>query len=192
MQFPEDMHTEKDAIEKSIAAHGHLVSDIRPCAIGEDTDFDVFLAHNRHLTGEVREGIVLHLQQDILFDRFIREQIDCSRKYEDIFFFHGQKMNGKELRALISEIEQQGIYVMSYILYQKYHVSMHQGWLEKVVRPALEAEYPKDLAEKTFSYMRISSSVNAHIAVGDWSKLGAGYIPLYDYMKFFAELEKCA
>lgn len=62
MQFPEDMHTEKDEIEKSIAAHGHLVSDIRPCAIGEDTDFDAFLAHNRHLTGKVREGIVLHLQ----------------------------------------------------------------------------------------------------------------------------------
>lgn len=76
MRFPEDMHTEKDEIEKSIAAHGHLVPDIRPCAIGEDTDFDVFLAHNRHLTGEVREGIILHLQQDILFDRFIREQID--------------------------------------------------------------------------------------------------------------------
>lgn len=192
MRFPEDMHAKKNAIEKSIAAHGHLVSDIRPCAIGENTDFDAFLAHNRHLTGEMKEGIVLHLQQDILFDRFIREQIDCSRKYEDIFFFRGQKRNGKELRALISEIEQQGIYVMSYILYQKYHVSTHQGWLEKVVRPALEAEYPKDLAEKTFSYMRISSSVNAHIAVGDWSKLGAGYIPLYDYMKFFAELEKCA
>ena len=51
--------------------------------------------------GEMREGIVLHLQQDILFDRFIREQIDCSRKYEDIFFFHGQKMNGKELRNVL-------------------------------------------------------------------------------------------
>ena len=100
-------------------------------------------------------------------------------------------MNGKELRSLISEIEQQGIYVMSYILYQKYHVSTHQGWLEKVVRPALEAEYPKDLAKKTFSYMKISSSVNVRIAVGDWSKHGAGYVPLYDYMKFLAELEKC-
>lgn len=113
MEFPNDMHAGKEAVQEKVAGCKEDISLVRPCAIGEETDIAAFYAHNDHLEGTMKHGIDYHLHQDMVFDDFIRKEIDCSNKYDDKFVFHGQEMNGKDVRRLIGNIEQQGIYIAS-------------------------------------------------------------------------------
>ena len=125
-----------------------------------------------------------------MFDNFIRTEIDCSKKYDDIFVFNNKTMNGKELRTLIADIEQQGIYIMAYRLYKKWDMTVNQAWFERNIRPILEEEYCSDLADKTFSYMKIREDVDELISRHDWSKLNSGALPLSKYDKLYDDVQQ--
>ena len=172
MEFPSNMHAGKDFVQKQVAACKEDISLVRPCAIGEETDIDAFYAHNDHLRGEMKQGVDYHLHQDMVFDDFIRREIDCTDKYDDKFVFHGQEMNGKDVRRLIGNIEQQGIYVLAHKLY-----------VEKGM-------YSADLSDKTFSFMNISPEVNQLITDHDWSRLDDGMIPRAEYEKLYNAVEE--
>jgi len=190
MEFPSNMHAGKDFVQKQVAACKEDISLVRPCAIGEETDIDAFYAHNDHLRGEMKQGIDYHLHQDMVFDDFIRREIDCSNKYDDRFVFHGQEMNGKDVRRLISNIEQQGIYVLAHKLYAEKGITANQEWLKNTIKPALDKEYSADLSDKTFSFMNISPEVNQLITDHDWSRLDDGMIPRTEYEKLYNAVEE--
>lgn len=190
MRFSSDMAITQDEMKVKLLTKCHLVNNIKACAIGEDTDIDAFYKHNARLEYVMKAGIGYHLQQDIVFDNFIRTEIDCSKKYDDIFVFNNKTMNGKELRTLIADIEQHGIYIMAYRLYKKWDMTVNQAWLERNIRPILENEYCSDLADKTFSYMKIREDVDELISRHDWSKLNSGVLLLSKYDKLYDDVQK--
>ena len=190
MRFP-DMKTDENGVKEYVQQYAHLTENIRSCAIGENTSYESFLIHNEHLDEEMQRGISIHLKQDILFDSFIRENIGCSKRYEDLFSFNGQQLSGKEVRFLIGKIEQQGIYVLSYLLFQKYGITTDQEWLCQNIKAVLNQEYPADLAEKTFSYMKIDPKVNEWITANDWSHISCGDLTLEQYRDLYDAVEDC-
>lgn len=179
-KFPSDMKMGKDEVVELFDREGHLVENIRPCAIGEDTNIEAFYTHNKHLPETIFNGVECHLKQDIVFDKFIRKIIDCEKKYEDIYFFNEKELDGKALRELIAKIEQHGIYILAAKLYEEQGITANQEWLERFVKPALLKAYPVDLAIKTYSFMNIDAEINTLISNHDWSKIGPIPKVMYD------------
>lgn len=183
MKFPSSMKTSEEAVKRLLNQPNvtYLSSNIKTAAIGEDTDINKFYDTNKHLDPTLHKAIEWHLKQDIEFDRFIRNEIDCSGKYEDKFVFNGKEMDGKETRALIGDIEQHGIYVLAHRLYEEQGITANQQWLQDEVAPALDSEYNSELAKKTFSFMNIKPEYNELITNHDWSKLNSGPLPREKY-----------
>lgn len=190
MQFPSDMHADKAVVQSKVSDCNADIGLVRPCAIGEDTDINSFYEHNNHLEGVMKKGIDYHLHQDIVFDDFIRREIDCTDKYDDKFVFNGQEMDGKAVRGLIGDIEQHGIYVLAHKLYEEKGITANQEWLTETIKPAIDAEYSSDLSDKTFSFMNIRPDINELITNHDWSKLNDGPLPLSSYETLYDDVEK--
>lgn len=170
--FPSDLKgLTRESVQESLKEGSHLAEGIRPCVLGEETDLGAFQEHNSHLPKEVYAGIEMHLRQDRIFDAFVREQIDCTGRYEDTFVRNGQTMDGKEVRAMIGRMEQYGVYYLAHELYEEKGIVANQEWLETYVKPALETAYPEDLAEKTYSFMKVAEPYNTYITQQDWSHL---------------------
>ena len=189
MTFPNDLHVGKDAIQAIIAEVKPDISLVRPCAIGEDTDIQAFYDHNKYLDKDIKYGIAYHLHQDMIFDKFVRDEIDCSDKYDDKFIFHGQLLDGKALRSLIGDIEQHGIYIMTHKLYKDLGITTNQDWLLNNIKPILDKEYSSDLADKTYSFMNIQPEINELISNHDWSRLADGPLPLTVYEKLYDDVD---
>lgn len=189
MRYPLDVkHVGKadmDAMEEG--KDKHLAEGIPPCALGERTDIPTFEKYNYHLPPRYFASVKKHLAQDIVFDDFIRDQIDCSRKYDDKYVFKGQEFDGKGIRAKIAEIENQGFYVLAYVLHEAYGITANQEWFDKHVKANLDREYSEDLAEGTYKYMRIPEEINRRITEGDWTHLDDGEISCKEYMQMYQE-----
>ena len=170
--FPANMKTlGQEDIKSHSFKNGHLANDIKTCAIGERSDIKTFYERNKHLPEKMFNGIEAHMKQDIVFDDFIRDKFDCSDKYNDKFVVDGKKLDGKEFRKVIGDVEQRGIYVLAHEIYEKTGETINQEWFEKNVYPVLQEEYSQDLADKTFSFMKIDEHVNELITQHDWSEL---------------------
>lgn len=187
--FPCDIkHCTKESIQKDINDYGHLVSDIKPCAIGEDTDIGAFYATNEHLPEVMFTGIEMHLKQDIVFDAFIRDEIDCSDKYNDVYRFNGQQLNGANVRSLIGDIEQHGIYILAHMVFKETGIKITNNWISDIVSPILYEEYPEDLADKTLGFMHIRDDINQFIESENWAHLDEGLIPRSDYEEMYSRV----
>lgn len=188
-EMPTDMkNVTKESVQRDLEAFGHLSESIRPAAIGELSDINEFYKHNSHLPTTMFHGVEDHLKQDIIFDDFIRDVIDCSRKYEDIYVFKGQEMNGKEARGLIGEIEQHGVYILACEIYEKFGEVTNQEWFESKIKPILYEMYPEDLAETTYSFMKIDPKINELITNKDWSMLNDGPITYKEYVDSYTNV----
>lgn len=189
-KFPDDMkHCTKDSVSQSMTDGSHLVEGIQPCVLGESTDIQAFYKHNQHLSPNMFEGVEMHLRQDIVFDDFVREQIDCTGKYDDTFVMDGVEYDGKGVRSLIGEMEQHGLYVLAHDLYEQKGITANQQWFEDVVKPALEKEYSDELAGKTFSFMKMDEKYDAYITNHDWSHLNEGVVSYDDYKDLYQRVE---
>lgn len=188
IKFPKDMKMDQIGINKILQHDAHLVSDIKPCAIGELTNISAFYEHNSHLDSEMKRGIEYHLEQDMVFDDVVRNEFDCSLKYDDVFVRDGLTINGKQLRSDIADIEQHGIYVLAHRLYQEQGMTANQEWLEQNVQPLLVEQYGDDLAGKTYSFMRIREDMNQLITEHDWSKLDEGPMSLAKYDSMYDDV----
>lgn len=188
VKFPSDIKSiDKEKMSKQPM---HMVDEVKPCVIGEKTHVETFEEHNEHLSPEMYAGIKKHLIQDTMFDEFIREKIDCSRKYEDIFVFNDKEYNGQEIRKLIADIENQGVYVLAWMLNRSYGITTNQEWFDKHVKEQLDKVYPEDLAEGTYKYMKIPDVINERITNGDWSHLDEGPLKLEEYTKMYMPIIK--
>lgn len=184
MKYPTDMKTlSLESVQEALAKDSHLVEHA-PCVIGEETDIAMFDSTNKHLPLQMKLGIFCHLAQDIEFDTFIRDVFDCERKYEDIFTSPtGEDIDGKTCRKLIADIETQLSYVLAKQVYDELGIVCNQAWFEKNVYPTLLRDYPTELADNTYKYMRFNLAIDEAISKQDWSLVEAPVagIPYDDY-----------
>ena len=188
-RLPSDMKSvTKESVQESIQNDGHLVRNIPACVIGEDTDINAFYDHNGHLPENMFRGVEMHLRQDMVFDKFVRDQFDCTDRYADKFSFNGVSCDGKELRGLIARMEQEGIYHLAHRLYEEKGITANQEWFCNVVEPALRDVYPDDLADKTFGFMKLDKRYDTYITNHDWSHLDEGLVSYEDYGTMYDEV----
>lgn len=175
MRFPNTMKLSADFIEQWMKENSALSEDIKRCSIGEKTHIEVFEATNsNNLSEPIYNGILLHLTQDDAFDQFIRNNIDCSDKYNEKYYFHGTELNGPEVRQLIDEIDNQCICAMSKEIYERYGVTVNQNWFDQNVKPVLDAEYNPEMAEGAYKYMKLNPELNRQISEHDYLYINEG------------------
>lgn len=190
-KMPSDMkNVSPESVKDSLSQDAHLAF-AQPCVLGEDTDVNAFLQHNGHLPRVMHESVRLHLEQDVRFDKLVREKIDCTNKYDDRFVYKNQVYTGKEIRGKIGEMEQQGIYAAAKLMYERYGEVIDSQWIEQNVRPVLERDYPQDLADKTLSFMKISPEIEGYIRQQDWSHLQDGPLSEDTWQRLYDGLRNC-
>ncbi len=188
LEYPENTkELNKEQVE---GLSKHIVKEIKPCVLGEETDIDTFCEHNEHLSPKSFAGIKKHLVQDRIFDAFIREKIDCSKMYEDKFLFNGKEYDGKGIRKLIADIENHGTYILAYMLNKSYGITANQEWFDEHVKKSLDREYSTDLSNGTYQYMKIPEQINERITAGDWSHLDDGPISYREYLEMYEKVVK--
>lgn len=192
--IPTDMsNVSKESITQSIEENSHM-AEVIPAAIGENTSLETFFNTNTETMGAENPtmfyGVKDHLVQDITFDKFIREKIDCTDKYNGKFSIGERELDDKEVRTVIGEIEQQGIYSLAKQVYEQTGITANAQWFEDTIKPILEKEYPSDLAEKTFNFMKIDEKINEYITNHDWSHINEGLISEQDYEQLYEEIDK--
>ena len=74
--------------------------------------------------------------------------------------------------------------------YQAYGITTNQEWFDKHVKEKLDLTYPKDLADKTYQYMRIPDYINKKISAHDWSELRKGYVSLESYIDMYKRVAR--
>lgn len=169
-KFPEVIS--KEAIENS---EKFLTNHVK-AVLGDDTNIKVFAEHNQHLPELYYRGVFNHLCQDSALDEFVRFNFDCTSKSKDIFYDKkmGKTINGQEMREIVEHLEHYGYYLLAHSVYHYFNVKADNTWIDTVIKPALLATYPAELAENTFKFMTIPEPYNSWIAAGDWSHNGAG------------------
>lgn len=120
IKFPEKLT--KEEINKSLStiydADDFLrIDDHSNCSVGEETSVETFFETNKYLSNDHKQAILTHLLQDIMFDIFVRDIIDCSQRFDDKFKIKiskndCQQYNGSEIRKTILDIEEWGIYYL--------------------------------------------------------------------------------
>lgn len=174
----------KESVQQSLKTDAHLVENIRPCAIGEDTSVLTFMKYNRHLPMRMYCGILCNLLQSVVRDDFVRTYMDCHNRYEDRFVFKNKILNGTECRNLINDVDQHSMYILAHDVYRHVGITADETWFREFVKPAMDAVYPADLSENAFSYMKYYPHVESWISQKDWSHLEEGPLPYFEYTKF--------
>ena len=187
MSYPKGMpkNLSKELIEQQPR---YLSDKIRPSCMGETTNIQAFEEHNQHLNVLQYSGIKRHLIQDSEFDIFIRSFIDDSQKYDDNFKFNGEALDGKEVRALIAKIEQEGLYVLSKKIYEQYGITTNQEWFDNNVKNILKDTYHQEMFENTYRYMQIDEHINKLITNHNWSQMNNLIIPEEEWLKCYENI----
>ena len=153
-------------------------------------DIEMFEKTNLHLNKNQFYGIKKHLIQDDIFDDFIREQIDTTGNEKGLFKFKQQELTGKEVRDLILDIENYGVYLLASIIYIKYGITTDQKWFDTHVRDVLKEEYPEELAESTYSYMKIPKKYNKLIVEHKGRQLQEGKLDFLEYLNMYKKISQ--
>ena len=99
-----------------------------------------------------------------------------------------ERLDGNGVRKLIADIENQGVYVLAYILHKSYGITANQEWLDEHIKKPLDKTYSKDLADGTYQYMKIPEEINKRITEHDWTHLDEGIIPLNTYIEMYRKV----
>ncbi len=97
-------------------------------------------------------------------------------------------LDGDGVRKLIAEIENQGVYILAYLIYEAYGITANQEWFDKHVKESLDKTYSQDLSDGTYNYMKIPDLINQRITDHDWAHLEEGPGRLEDYLKMYREV----
>lgn len=188
LKYPTDL--KEMSIESIERQPKYLATDLKQGVLGEETDISLFEKYNKHLPEEQYFGIKKHLVQDKIFDKWIREEIDCSKRDENVFKFKQKNFKGTDIRKIITDIEYEGLYILAYMNYKAYGITTNQEWFDKYVKEQLDIAYPKDLSDKTYQYMRIPDYIENKISNHDWSDIEKGIIPLHRYIEMYKKVAR--
>ena len=139
--------------------------ELIPCVVDEKTNISLYEEKNYGVIDEeIFKAIKYHLTEDTTFDAWLRNKIDFSKKYEDVFVYKGKTLNGKELRDLITYIEQVSVYVYAQKLYKEQGITYTNEWIKENIRPVLFEVFSEKVAQTAYSYMQIKPEFNDNIA----------------------------
>lgn len=166
----------------------HLESDYNPYPIGGDIDLDACSYHTVHLNSLQYKGIRLHLQQDIVYRKFLRDIINCTNESNGIFQFEHEIMNHMALPILLEDIEQWGIYVLAYMLDSIGNIiPANQQWFDDVVINRCFSTYPYLMADYLYKRNEIRKDINSYITNKDWSHFDEMPISFDKYESMYKE-----
>lgn len=187
LKFPKDI---KEITQEKVDAFLEKIpkEEKKVFSMGDVTNLSAFEQKNRHLKPDYFFGVKKHLIQDKIFDKFVRTKIDDSRKKEDVYFFNNKKLNGKQIRKVIDNIEETGLYMLSYMIYWMYGETTNQAWFDEHVKKVLDRQYPKDLSRSTYKYMKIPEELNKKITQHDWSGVKDGVLDTDEYRRMYEEV----
>lgn len=139
-QFPENIKIMTK--ESLLNQPKHLANISRKSCLGEYSHIDEYIKRNANLPEKNYKGILIHLIQDHIFDAWIRRIIDCINKYEPNaeFYFEGKIYDSNGIRDIINQIEEYGVYILSFFCYKKYGIVTNQDWFDNHVKKVLEKE----------------------------------------------------
>lgn len=167
----------------------YIVPNIKKCVIGEETNIEGFKEHNKDLNPFYFKCIEKHLVEDFIFDNFIRKLFDCSERYNDKFYYNNLvEISGIELRSFINTMEQEGIYLLSKEIYEKYNILITNSWLEENIKKILDNTYPKELSENTFKYMKINNEIEELIKNKQFNSKLIGNVDAQLYLEMYKEV----
>lgn len=161
-----------------VAPHG-------PATLGDPTDVATFRAFNRDLPAAEAAGLEASLDQDVVFDRWVRDFADTTvggnslDKERDGFTLSDgrggvQCDDPKRVRAWIGDIEQQAMADCARRVYEETGVTCDDAWARDVVRPALEETLPKEMADSAASYMAFAPGVGELVSHHDFAGASVG------------------
>lgn len=159
MTYPLFMTNDKPPVE-GVGCHDAGALNIDG-ALGGKTDIHEFEKHNRDMSVWMYKMIKIHLIQDTIFDKFIRERVDESKKADDIYYVRwGEKfMNAHELRKLLSIFEDELYPIIQDASLKILHKPLPFDDYKKVLSRSLDRIYPQELAKRTVSYMTMNEKI---------------------------------
>lgn len=148
----------------------HLSKNTPKCVIGEETRLEVFDSKNYGHPNY--HQLRCHLIQDYILDKSLRGLVDVTGRFNDEFIVNSNrtlKLDGKLLREQVALFEKYGFLHLVGKVYEKTGFLLNQEWFDKNVREALlNSDYPKDLAENTYRFMKIPDDIEARINERDF------------------------
>lgn len=175
-----------------ININDYILKDVplKQASVGESTSLSAFENNNKHLDDDVYVGIKEHLNQDILFDNWIRQIFDCSNKYQDTYKVNDVLMDGSEFRRFISEFEMDGLVCLAYKYYKEFGIKTNNQWFKENVFQSLADLYPDSMYVSTCKYMIIPDEINDMITNCKWKELvnSRKYLKMFNYEEFYQEV----
>ncbi len=145
----------------------NVEADYSQVGIGDETSMSAFVQLNReYLDAKEYIGIKIHLTQDKIYDEYVRTLIDCSeRRKTGLFHFKGSDYDRKNVRSLISEIEEFEFRVLCCMISEEFGINVDKAFFEEWVKPALDKAYCPKMSETTWKYINFSDeSIPNHIS----------------------------
>jgi len=144
--------------------------------IDEETILDEFWEHNAITIQNTL--FYLHLVQDVAYDSYIRELIDCTRRSDNLFTFKGTTYTGDELRGkgmarwngngLINTMDAHFYVRLAKVCYEMTGTLINSEWIENVYKPAFYDVYSQELAENTVKFTAIDPTADEIITSMRW------------------------
>lgn len=144
------------------------------CVIGEATSLETFDVKNyghRHY-----HALRMHMIQDIILDNVLRDElVEVSGRFKDEFRvrWNHQVIDGATLRKQVAMFENLGFIHLAGKVYECTGRLLTNKWFEEYVLEPLKAQYPADLADNTFKYMRLSDEEDARITAKEFELTAA-------------------
>lgn len=144
-------------------------ADIRQTVKGGDTDIAMYRCANPTLETTVSDGIVVHLMEDIAYDRHIQSAIDCSGADEYRFVWNGKVLTGGEFRDAVAASERDGITILCRDIRERHGIVVSNEWIDTYVGAILRRDLSPALANNQLRYLRLDDAMERRFADGDYS-----------------------
>lgn len=150
-------------------------AEVRQSVKGGDTDIAMYRRTNQTLGTTVSDGIVVHLMEDIAYDRHIQCAIDCSGADDDRFVWNGKALTGSEFRNAVAISERDGITLLCRDIMERHGILVSNEWIGSYVGTILRCDLSPELADNQLRYLRIDDAMERRLADGNYS-IGTGHI----------------
>ena len=156
-----------DTVARTLPDTSHLASDAASVK-GDDTDLSEFARTNAALRGTAEyDGILVHLVEDVTYDRHILRAVDCSGKREGRFELGGTVMDGRQFRESVTRSELRGISLLCSDIRERRGIDVNNGWLDANVMPLLARDLSPALAGNQRRYLDVDGCLARCAGMGD-------------------------
>lgn len=147
---PDSLKGIKDAFEADLKAN------IPKCVIDEMSHPEVFAGINPNWA---ETAYSTHLYQDCAWDKWIREMVNISGRFNDKFSYYKneRKVDGATFRQELSSLDNVFFQKIAKQIYAEFSVLLNEDWFEKHVYANFLRDYDKELAENTWKYIKLPS-----------------------------------